>query len=368
MDHIEWLRSKLTPEEILQLTAGPPAGPLTPEPSPDLTVVAGVSHEYSTIDPWNLDHSALLLWHPGGAVGLHFGDGAFHQMLPRVNHSSEPRWSRTERNVFYFVEGNSLLRFDVGKDWTTDAISTVRTFSEYLPFDPGERNGVRNRGEGDISDDGRYLALSGLLPGGLTEVFRFNLETRSVGRRAKLTDFDQVYITPDNNVLVGYLARGNGRFQGLELFDGDMQFIRQITTAIGHMDVGRDIDGAECVVWCNSNQLNDPICENGIVLVPLAHPERARCLLSLDWSLAVHISCPAVEDWCIVTSYDPKDPFSAIGDANEILKVGYDGLIDSLGKHGADTAQQEHQPKASVSHDGSRVIYDVNGNAVIHTL
>ena len=40
--------------------------------------------------------------------------------------------------------------------------------------------------------------------------------------------WDAVYISPDNNVLIAWLTNGNGRYQGEELYDENMTFLRQV--------------------------------------------------------------------------------------------------------------------------------------------
>jgi hypothetical protein len=77
------------------------------------------------------------------------------------------------------------------------------------------------------------------------------------------------------------------------------------------MDVTRDTDGSEVLVWTNSADPS-PICDNGVVKVRLADA-RQTCLVELDWSLGVHISCPDDAGGCLVGTYAPGDPDPGIG-------------------------------------------------------
>src|SRR5262249_22962664 len=141
--------------------------------------------------------------------------------------------------------------------------------------------------------------------------------------------FDSVYITPNDNVTISWIQTGNGtRYTGVELFDRNMVFQRQLTHAAGHMDVTRDSSGNEVLVWTNSNDAW-PLagCNNGIVKVALATGQQS-CLLSLDWSLAVHISGTDNSGWVFIETFAPGDPTATSGwrpYTNEIVQIRLDG-------------------------------------------
>jgi hypothetical protein len=88
------------------------------------------------------------------------------------------------------------------------------------------------------------------------------------------------------------------------------------------------------------------------------------CLLSLDWSLAVHIS-GSENGWAVVSTYAPADPrpdgtwppFT-----NEILRLRLDGSeITRLAHHRSRPYNDyNYAPKAALSRDGSRVVYGSN--------
>jgi hypothetical protein len=83
--------------------------------------------EYSTMTAFNQGNSRLLLQH-GSYFGVHDGAGNFIDLLPaEISALSEPRWSRQDSAVLYFVNGNSLKRHDVNSGVT----SVEHTFSEY---------------------------------------------------------------------------------------------------------------------------------------------------------------------------------------------------------------------------------------------
>lgn len=358
---------KFTADEIAYLA-------LKPEPAPDPpassdVIVPGVSNEYSTIDSWNCDCSRMLLRYPNGTVGLFSGVGAFLRMLPQLNTSSEPRWHRTEPNSLHYVVGNSSRKLILGKDAASDGMLVLRTFGEFVVTTPkpGERNGISTKGEQDLSDDGQFLAFCGTKKDGTEWVFRFDLKNQITGKAIQFplanntSAFDNIYMTPDNNILIGFYARGFNRFNGVELYDKNMGFIRQVTQyAAPHMDVLRDLKGDECIVTSDDAKPRP-------MMVRLADGQKTYFPEYGAWSQATHYSA-ASKGFFLCESYDPGTPDSQAPLDNAIHKYTLDGTRTTLRKHGASAVNYEHQPKTSVSHDGSRYVYTVNGNAVIAKL
>jgi hypothetical protein len=310
-----------------------------------------ITDEYSSMAPFNLDNSKILLVQQS-YFGLYDGNGNYLNALPmEINASSEPRWSRTNPNVLYYHSGNQLKTYDVSLNLT----SVAHTFGEYST--------VSGKGESDISFDGDHLVLAG----DDRYVFVYEIST---GRKGPVFDtggrgFDSLYITPDNNVTITWLQPGTGRYNGIEMFDRNMSFLRQLTHAGGHMDVTRD-NGTEVLVWTNSG---DPLpltgCNNGIVKIRLSDAQQT-CLLSLDWSLAVHISGPDNSGYVLIETYAPSnpDPGSAnwVRYTNEVLQIKLDGTeVRRLAHHRSRPFDSyNYTPRVSVSHDGTRLLYNSN--------
>lgn len=309
-----------------------------------------ITNEYSTMSPFNCDNTRLLLQHQS-YFALYDGEGNFSKNLldVGVGAPSQPRWSRTDPDALYYVYGNQLRRLNVA----TGAISVVRTFHEYSI--------VSGHGESDICFDGDHFVLAG----DAREVFVYEVST---GRKGAVLDtagraFDSLYITPKDNVTVTWVERGRGRYKGIELFDRDMNFLRQVAPAGGHMDVARDLSGDEVLVWSNSADPS-PICANGVVKVRLADGQQT-CLLSLDWSLVVHVSAPDDQSWVIVSTYTTADPDPYGPDwrayTNEVLQVSLDGSVRRLLHHRSrpfDT--YNFTPRVSTTRDGTKLVYSSN--------
>lgn len=311
-----------------------------------------VRHEYATMSPFNSDNSRILIQH-GSYFALYDGTGRFIKDLPfEIGPLSEPRWSRSDPAVLYYhpFPGNQLRQYHVG----TDVISVVHTFSEYSL--------ISGLGESDISFDGDKLVLVG----DNREIFVYTLSTDSKGAvldGTGLGGVDQLQLTPDNHVLVGWFAAGRNRFNGIELYDLNMNFLRQVAPAIGHYDVTRDTNGEEVMFWANASDPS-PVCPNGIVKVRLSDAQQS-CVLPLDGSLAHHVSAPD-GGWFFVTTFAPSDPQPLLGSwppyTNEILQVKPDGSeVRRLVHHRSRPFDPWNwQPQAAVSRDGTRLLYNSN--------
>jgi hypothetical protein len=316
-------------------------------------VAAGSGHvpfvavEYSTMSPFNQDNSRLLLQH-GSYFGLYDGSRKFLKNLPfEVNSSSEPRWSRTAANILYYHAGNQLKQLDV----SSNRASVIHTFTEYSRID--------GAGESDICFDGNHLVLAG----DKRFIFVFDLKT---GKKGGVLDsgmqpFDSLYITPDDHVTVTWLA--SGAHAGIELFDNDMKFLRRVAPVGGHMDVTRDSDGEEILLWANAADPK-PVCDNGIVKIRLSDAHQT-CLIKFDWTLATHVSATDNSGWFFVETYNPRDVDTATGwkpFTNEILQVKLDGSeVRRIAHHRSRPFDSyNYTPRVSSSRDGSRVVFASN--------
>jgi hypothetical protein len=306
-----------------------------------------VMNEYSTMAAFNQDDSRLILQHDS-YYGLYDGPtGQYLSDLPfAVNAGSQPRWSRTVPTLLYYISGNQLASYDVASHVTT----VLHTFGEYAA--------ISGNGESDISGDGDHFVFAG----DQRYVFTYRIST---GTKGPVYDtggasFDALYITPQNNVLISWYGVGTARQQGIELFDGNMVFQRQVTDTEGHMHLTRDTDGSEVLVWTNSADPH-PICDNGVVKVNLASGEQT-CLLSLDWSLAVHITCPDGNGSCYVDTEAPADPNPAAAwpaYTDELLQVKLDGSGTARLAHHRSRPLNTYnwEPRLTVSRDGSALLF-----------
>ena len=212
-----------------------------------------IENEYSTASPFNTDNSKFVLVHESyfalydGATGLYLHDLPFE-----INASSEPRWSRKDLVTLYYHAGNQLKSYNIA----TGGINLIHTFTEY--------SSISGNGEMEISLDGDHFVLVG--DNQYVFVYQISTDHTFSVFDSNGVEFDSVYITPNNEVLLSWFPAGTARFTGQELFDINMTFLRQVGHADGHKHLTVDTNGQEVLIWTNSAD-PQPIanCNNGIV-------------------------------------------------------------------------------------------------------
>ena len=311
-----------------------------------------IENEYSAASAFNSDNSKFILMHQS-YFGLYDGTGVYLHDLPlEVNSSSEPRWSRKDNVTLYYHSGNMLKSYNVA----TGATAVVHTFSEY--------SSISGNGEMDISLDGDHFVLAG--DSRYIFVYQISADSKLPVFDAGGTNFDSLYITPDNNVIVSWYPSGTGRYMGQELFDSNMNFLVPGRHADGHKHLTRDSNGSEVLIWTNSSD-PQPVanCQNGIVKILLADASQT-CLAQLDWSLAVHITAADGNGSAYVETYAPGNPEPGTSAwkayTNELLQVKLDGSgVIRLAQHRSRPWNSyNYEPKMTSSHDGSRLLYASN--------
>ncbi len=316
-----------------------------------------IENEYSTANPFTTDNSRLILLH-NTYFGLYSGSGAFVGNLPlEISASSEPRWSRVDNNTLYYhmAGGNQLKTYNVATGVTT----VIHTFSEY--------SAIAGKGKTDISYDGDHFILIGDTLSGMGELFIYQIstDTKTVVARNRTPGWNNVFISPDNEAVISWLTPGTARFQGVELYDLHGNFKRQLTHADGHSKMSRDSNGDEVFIWTNSADPLPACGQNAIVKVHMADGVQT-CLISLDWSFAVHITA-ADNTWVFVETYtDPGNdvvpPTGWLPYMDELLQIKMDGSeIRRLVQHRSRPLNSyNYMPKLSASRDGTRLAYASN--------
>jgi hypothetical protein len=302
--------------------------------------------EYPPVCPWSLGNAWLLLQH-NSYFGLYTGEGTYVSDLPfSISASSEPRWSRSDPNILYFhvAGGNALLYYNVA----TGVTQTLRTFSEYSAISGG--------GEMDTAGMGDFLVLAG--DGKEAFVYNVAADTKSpvvpIG-----PSWDSLYIAPDasrftiteTGVINEYLTATGAALPPVPLCQSG-----------SHMDVAA-LAGGQYLVRTNSNDAK-PLAgfPNAIELVNLAGGAETG-LLSLPWSLAVHVSASdaglaAVETYAALGA--GWDVFT-----NEILGISLDGSTTRrLAHHRSAVAGYPSMPLTTIRRDGAFAVFGSNwGNA-----
>lgn len=291
-----------------------------------------VENAYSTINPFSKDNAYLLLIHQHH-FELYSGDGKWLKRLT-LSADSEPCWSRTDEHILYYRWNNEVREFDV----RTEVWVTLRKF-------PAPISG---RGESDLSNDGDHLVLAD----DANRIWIYNLRTDQLRGGEVWTDaFNALYILPSNDVLVC-------AYTGVYLLsDG-----RKIASTLAHNAVAR-YQGRDIFIWGSSADAQ--INANALWAIDVQTLDR-RMLLNMEWPVAYHVSA-CDQDWCIVGTYAPDNSLPS-----QLLKVRLDGSgsevlcnTDSVMMKNPDGGMAYNPtPRASVSRDGSRVVFNSNGGVL----
>src|SRR5205814_8073345 len=155
-------------------------------------MVTTISNDYSSMSAFNKDNTRLLIQYLS-YFALYDGAGNYIKDLYQwgISASSEPRWSRTDANELYFVSVNQLKKLNVG----TNTVTVIHTFTEYAE--------VSGKGESDIGFNGNKFVLAG----DSRYIFTYDVATDTkspVYDAGSAGLFDQIYLTPDDNVVVGW--------------------------------------------------------------------------------------------------------------------------------------------------------------------
>lgn len=297
-------------------------------------------NEFSTIDSFNCNKTAILLIYPNGYFAIHDRSGAFYMMLPNfVNASSRPRWDRKDPNTFTFFRNNRLERFDLAKSWNTNATSLVHEFDFK----------VDDFGEADLSEDGNHRILYGD-----GKIWLYQFSTNNAMEIPFNGNIESLMLTPDNNVIISSDKTWFFNVKKYELIN--------LSPFNFHKDVMRNELGQEVMIYHDSNEKNRIMKMN--LKRNLGILEDTE-ILDLTWStlggpssMAAHISCPLQDIFCLVSTYgkDPNVPF-----ANSLVKVFLSGAAPQIIERFEGTFISDNsQPKISICGDGKSYLYRSN--------
>jgi len=132
-------------------------------------------------------------------------------------------WHPTNSSLIYYCPDSVLSVYNVETDQQTE----VHAFTEY--------SFANTRGEGNLSNDGRYYAFVGVMYNGTTgettfkDLVVYDISANSIIKKmplpGSLADFDWVSISPlGNYVVVDYATSDSARYNGVEVYDRMFNF------------------------------------------------------------------------------------------------------------------------------------------------
>ncbi len=322
-------------------------------------------HAYSKRQVWNSDGSRIFLGNHYPAIVL---DGRTFRYLHRVSQPFDAQWSHSDPDIMEGVRPDiaAFVRLRV----STGAIETIRTFPEYSMVYIGG-------GEGNLSEDDRYVALIGRRSGGVDVLVYDQVANQVVSLRqfngftGPYGDIDNATMSPSGAyVVLGMNVGGTGRYY--DVYDRQtMTFQRRLTDGISHADIGYDSQGYEVLV----TQTGNP----AITSVRLADGVPRVELPVLHMANNQHISCRnnLRRGWCYVSTYSHGSEQNRVM-YKEIFAIKLDGsqtverFTPSYFAQDPSDLQHQRAPMAVPRRDGTLVMFasdwgNGSSSATIHT-
>lgn len=320
-------------------------------------------HAYAKQQPWNSDGSRIMLHYQWPAVLV---DGRTFQFIKRFDPPSDPLWSNVDPDVIYGVlaDQSRFVKYQVSSGTQT----TQRTFGAYSSIHIGG-------GEGNLSKDGRLIALIGKRTGGV-DVLVYDVLNDSVvsfgrfdGQTGPHGDVDSASVSPSGRYVLVGVQRGSDR--GWDLYDAaTMRFARRLVNGqSSHADMGYSTAGDEVLVTAANGR-------PAVVSVRLSDGVQREELSSAHMTWFNHISCRNNDrpGWCYISSYDEGNGQYMIRQLFA-LKLNGTGTVQRFAPAiFADTGDSEEDyarsPMAVPNRDGTLILFasdwaDGSGNARI---
>ncbi|MFA6127296.1 MAG: T9SS type A sorting domain-containing protein [Bacteroidales bacterium] len=336
--------------------------------------IHGLFPDYSKRQAWNSNETLMLL--RSGWSDAYLYNGQNYQFIKALEGvaGDDVFWHPSNPELVLFNPDTVLFSYNV----ITDEVRTVHTFNSYA--------WANTRGEGNISNDGRYYAVVGRTYDNVTgevsfrDLIVYDIQEDRVASTmalpAVLADFDWVSISPlGNYVIVDYADKETGRYHGIEVYDRNFNFIWQKGLGAGHSDLGLDASGEEVLIMdiydddSNLNYINKYSLANGTTTQ----------LLSVAQPFDLHISCRAMNrpGWVYISTFDSEyrltdglEGWLPFEDEVFALKMDGSGGVERYAHHRSreyspatpdrETAVYFAEPHATVDHSGRRVLFGSN--------
>jgi hypothetical protein len=337
--------------------------------------IHGLFPDYSKRQAWNSNESLMILRTGWGEAHLYNGQNyQFIKVLDGVG-GEDVFWHPSNPDLIIYNPDSVLHSYNV----ITDMNSELHVFAPYT--------WANTRGEGNISNDGRYYAVVGQMYNYSTgEVIMHDLIVYDIQEgevtgsmllpQEELTGFDWVSISPlGNYVVVDYADEETGRYHGVEVYDRNFNFIWQKGLGAGHSDLGLDATGEEVLIMdvydadANMTHLNKYVLATGT----------STRLLSVSPYFDLHHSCRSMlrPGWVYISTFDyygrlTDNSAGWLPFEDEIFALKMDGSesVERYAHHhsrryspsnpDSDNSVYYAEPHATVSRSGKRILFGSN--------
>jgi hypothetical protein len=264
----------------------------------------GIQNEYSRADPENCDGTMVVLRGNTAAWYLYRPDtGQVVTSLDQVFHDCsqepEPRWDDKDPDVFYFLCGPELRRYDVGSKQT----ATLHDFSKDVPGTVSITTGS----EGDASMDRRqwfFMAVDG--DWNFLALVSYDLrQDKVIG--IKSSGFADKIDGVSSDMSGTHAVVGYSELLDVEVLSADLETSTRLAEGSnGHCDLAVLPGGTDVLVYQNIR--NDYICMSD--LATGTETRLLRIPFDVNADIGLHISGNSVRTpgWVLVSTYGARQP------------------------------------------------------------
>lgn len=324
-----------------------------------------IKHAYSKNQYWNCDGSLVLLYGSPGYVL----DGRTYKELRRINIPRHAVWSNKDPNKTFGTTVTARNGMEYGLNsfvtcnMTTDEWTLLHQFTQYDYICIGE-------GEGNISNDDRYVALQ-CKSGANTYLVVYDIQNDSIistwdmqGRWPNNVSMSQ----SGNYVAAQWGVDGTGRYQGIEVFGRDLVFQRQLHyNGQAHFDIGYDTSGNEVIAYFSANP--NPPYNTRPCMYRLSDGTATDLFGNIQGRMSNwHVSCRNVDrpGWAYYSFYEVT--FGTDLGKDEIFAVKLDGsgTVERFGhtqSSGYGISGYDGCPMAVPNRDGTKVLFSSDWKA-----
>ncbi|MCA0316697.1 MAG: hypothetical protein LCH88_01390 [Proteobacteria bacterium] len=347
----------------LQPSRDPAYGtPYTRITDPGATLGAGIAcgrdmcrHRYSSAQAWNADQSLLLI--PIGCGGLCFFDGRTYEPLFRRARFGECEWHPLRPEAMICVTPSAVLIWEP-KSAREQVLYRASNYRD-LKFGPNK---------GNPSNDGRWIAIRALAPGGGEVVFAFDLAEQRKGADIPLQGLpgrtNSCTISPLGLHVACFQNVPDGTDQAF-IFSRDGNLVQRWPEhhRPGHGDMTVDADGSEVYVGISKAPpdryfiIKRRLTDGAVtVLAPTGEGQHAslRSTGRPGWVFVTYAGDPAA-----VARRPGWAPF-----AREVVALKIDGSGEFRRVVHTHSVRHDYwnEAQASPSPDGTQIIWASNWN------
>lgn len=312
------------------------------------TVEPNLRHNYAKDQPWNANGTLIKLSGYPAAILDAFTFKFLFWLNPP---NGEFFWSNTNAQRIFGMQNNTFVRQNV----FSQEITPIRTFTDVDEV-------LLGRYEGNFSNDDRFFPF--LLRNGNSYVVEsYDLANRqvmgsmNVGRNGP----DWVSFSQSGDyVVIQWNQEGNGPFEGVDVYDRELRFLRKLTNESSHGDLGYDAAGNEVYVFYSLSE------DNGRILsVNLETGEQVVQFDGLPGLWGGHVSCRNLNrpGFAYISEQGHPSRVNIFQGHREIfaLKLDGSGTVERFCHHHSESSIGYYfQPHAVPNRDGNQVIFASN--------